>query len=605
MGLFSRTCAENVYETTWPALHASGASHARAFVMPVDPQFDSGRIAHVLRAPVDEVEKRRYRAVERSDGQVLVSFFGAAVPRRDLDFTVRRVCASQLAHAPYHRAIWSHALVPFCHVTGEWLMSECPQCSEELGWQRSHGISVCDNPECRFDLSSVCGFRVDAKRFDIAAPIVRLLDPDANVHQAAQAILPEQLAGMERGFVFDLIWRFGMFVNGLDSTRRGEVRHLDRDQILDTLVAGAQCLDRWPSPLSRMLEEIASNGDADEVMSNLASLRKRIWSYFPSATHRAVLKSVVPHLATKDRTFIADFVDYAGDAEQGATLLGVSTFQITRLRRLGLIDARAASGQKRVHAVFSLRRLEELKPHIEDRSTLGSVTERLGIPAYGIEQLVCMGQISAIPDGIVQEMYRGLQVSKSDVDDLIEEIESSPVIDAAGESHWRPLRKVLVQLGGGEKPWGPIIGRLRDRRVRFRLVSGAAPLARRIQVAADQVAEILRCQFERSGHAFAFETAMSRRDAEEVLNLYPRAMGCALKCELASTILHDGRLCRTSVLKLAGERISGGEILARWGSGRRMPAELHEERRFPRLGPTGWDRRSVEDLFAKEAGKRL
>lgn len=104
---------------------------------------------------------------------------------------------------------------------------------------------------------------------------------------------------------------------------------------------------------------------------------------------------------------------------------------------------------------------------------------------------------------------------------------------------------------------------------------------------------------------FAFETAMSRRDAEEVLNLYPRAMGCALKCELASTILHDGRLCRTSVLKLAGERISGGEILARWGSGRRMPAELHDERRFPRLGPTGWDRRSVEDLFAKEAGKRL
>ena len=118
---------------------------------------------------------------------------------------------------------------------------------------------------------------------------------------------------------------------------------------------------------------------------------------------------------------------------------------------------------------------------------------------------------------------------------------------------------------------------------------------KRVFVHPDDVEKLLQLHFERGDHEFEFTPTMPRRDAQELLNLTAGHMGKAIADELTHATTDSNRLQIEPLLKVAAKRIRAGEILARWGKGRRMPELLRERQRFPRLGVTGWARRKSWD----------
>lgn len=223
----------------------------------------------------------------------------------------------------------------------------------------------------------------------------------------------------------------------------------------------------------------------------------------------------------------------------------------------------------------------------------GSLAERLGIARHGVEQLVCLGAIAAVRGAFVRELYSGLQVSTSSADALIRQLEAAADSSIADDPESIPLRRALMMIGGREKPWGPIMVALRDGIVPFGLAQGYT-FSSRIRIRPGSVTWITDAVFDRSHHDFEFAGELNRRDAQELLNLKPVLMMTALDEELGKARADGRNLHLVPVLDIARGRISGGEILARWGDGRRMPPPLRDRRRFRRLGVTGWSRHEIE-----------
>lgn len=158
-------------------------------------------------------------------------------------------------------------------------------------------------------------------------------------------------------------------------------------------------------------------------------------------------------------------------------------------------------------------------------------------------------------------------------------------------------------FGGREKPWGPILQAFRNRSIAYGLGCGRT-FAARVRIRTADVALIVGLRFDRAAYRFDFSSRVNRRDSQETLNLTPVLMMSALQRELMAAGADERDLAVDQVLQIARRRISGGEILARWGNGRRMPKQLKNTRRFARLGATGWDRGMVETAMLQPSTKK-
>ncbi|MGN7160537.1 hypothetical protein [Sphingomonas sp. SAFR-052] len=336
----------------------------------------------------------------------------------------------------------------------------------------------------------------------------------------------------------------------------------------------------------------AANENADRTLSLLRTLRGfRVDATWPE--HRHVLEEALPYLKKRDRAILLELRDDMTDGEEAARLLGVSFGSLADMNRKGLLPAQGMTGEQRLHAVFSRATLCELRSPLRDRAVLGRGAERVGVSVHGIEQLICSGAITTVSDPLVQRLYQAVQISKASVDRLVGRIESGQGLGTS-ETDCVLLRHVLKRIGGRDKPWGTIISALFDGIVPYGIATGNGSPVPRIFLRACDVANLPLTTFNEADHAFPFSTTMTRRDAQQVLNLQPKQMGRALRNELRQAIMPNGDLLRDQIMQTARLRISAGEVLARWGSGRRLPKPLLDDISFPRLGATGWDRRDVE-----------
>ncbi len=593
MDLVFRTAAENIHESTAPILDEAGLPHHVSFNLAIRPDLDQARLAHVIWQPVAEIAKRRYQALENASGPPLISFFGTPVASYDLLLRPRRVAPQRLAEAPYHRAIWQHGLVPFDLVTGEWLIDTCPRCGTRMRWYHSPGVSICHRADCRFDLTSMCGLCVDPVRFATAGPICRLLDPDPTVHETALAVLPDSIRELGRGAAFELIWRLGRATVRNGSAKRDVHKSLPAGEIVDGICAGARLIAEWPHSLDLHVRRLITKGDDEAATSFVCALRE-IGSHRQSwAAHRGTLLTSAPQFVARDRKVYMHFSDDGIDGAGARQVLRVSTDRFIRARDSQLVQAAATGGKVNVHAVFSQTQLETIRTGLDDRTPAGKLAELLGISRHGVEQLVCLDGVGQAEEPFVRELYSGLQLSSRSVADLIDELEGGQDPNIEAEHDSVPLRQALMLFGGREKPWGPILQAFRNRSIAYGLGRGRT-FAARVRIQPADVASIIGLRFDRAAYRFDFSARVNRRDSQETLNLTPVLMMSALQRELMAPGADKRDLAVDQVLQIARRRISGGEILARWGNGRRMPYQLRNTRRFSRLGATGWDRRIVE-----------
>lgn len=591
MGLVTRAAADNMHGTTGYVLAGSAMPHHAAFDMAAAFPDRVDDVATALGLDPSQIQDMFHPTIplrRKVDG---VDFHGAIIPRYDLDFRSRRISPTALRRAPYHRAIWHHKLIPFCPETGDLLIGHCPRCGCKLSWGKTRGVHVCES--CDLDLREVQPSPVSEERREQATLMIGLVNPDQEARAKAITTLSPKLRCMNPGALFDLGWHLAC---GIRQDRYATKRHLhgisvEAEEAISILSEASSLLSEWPANLTAALNDGFARRGPDHFDKAVSYIRQVGNTKFSRQELQIALRDALPELGSRQR-MLRSVVDGKHTAESASARLGFTARDFAFLRRAGGIEATFAGGAARLNGVFDSQALEELASRTGDRMRAGSAAERAGIPVSGLEQFCCAGELEWLDDAHFRMLRPELHVRGASFNDLLRRLEARS--EAGGP---RPddvlLRRALFVVGGREKPYGPIMRALLDGTIPFRIVRGDEPLFRRILIAEGDVAGLGSFTFSRGDHPqFPFASDMTRRDAESVLNLAPGAMARALKEDLREAVSCGTRLDRHAVSLLAANRISGGEILRRFGKAGKIRTKS-----FRKLGPAGWCRLEIESFF--------
>jgi hypothetical protein len=602
IGLLSDAAHDNHHGTVAHLLAAAGYPHHAHFDLSLSRLDLLPALAEVLRIPAETVRELSYPALDSSVGwgAERVDFHGAPVWAYDLDFRRRRVAPASLRVSPHHRALWTHALIPWCPETGDALLDSCPACGAGLRWHRAAGVTACDRCEADLRAFPAPGPSDDVRY--LAEPVIDLLVPGQERHGPALSRLHDDVREIGRGAAFELGWRLACAL-GAPAGEVPRLRHHKQtaETLSETLAEAGRILSGWPHAIEERLSSIGTERGSAALTEAVARLRRdmhrrRTWPEIAALVERT-MPDVFGRRGIKARSVAIALSPGVVNGTAAAKLLGLGSRKFAALHRADLVDAVHASGTTNRFMSIDAATLEASRRNLEDRIPRGAVKTRLGVTAGGVEQLVCLGELRQIDDPLVLHAHPGVQIGRASLDQLVARIEAA----ALGDDPARDVRvsDAMRGLGGREKPYGPVIAAMAEGRIQFTLGEGGDALLKRTRISGRDAARLRDFGFDRADHAaFPFDTTITRQDAADVLNAAPTLMMEILDDELAHAGAGGHLLDRDAVLSLAARRISGREVLIRWASGgRRLPRPLRECG-LERLGPAGWDRKTVEALLA-------
>jgi len=608
MGLVLKAASENFHSNVSSILAAAGYPHARSFDLALTKPEILPALANVLGLGESVVADMAYAARRSVPGLKTIDFMGSEVPDSDIVTRIRRISPATLRTAPFHRAVWSHGLLPFCPHSLERLIDSCPECGSSLGWFSAtsrrdwepsrntevNAIFRCTEITCEMDLREVETTRLSD---DLVGPYRRmaaLLAPRDAAIDSTEAY--ERLKHIEPGATFELGWQLAR-VFAPNRVPRLNAKSMDVDRIVETHLTADTILAGWPGRLREMLQDGVRESGIAETERRLGLLRKvasakRSW---PSVAE--TVRDAFPDLLERGRQSVRSLDASVVTGTVANHIVRMHTSRFATLKRSGVLSPISETGSLRAFQDFSLDTVEALA-----RAKLGSlpgdtIGERLGISHHGVEQLIVTSVLELESNYVLLAAYPGLHVTKASFEELHHCLRScsSPEDDLPSPI---PLR-IAIKAIPGEKPWSAIFQALLDGHVGFRLVESSKPLSRRIIVDASSIMALSRLRFDRRDYPdFTFSTEMTKRDAEEALNLVPGTLPTALKQELG--ISPDQSRIRTKdVARVAKDRISAAEICARTAVGSRRLPRCFRRARIRRRGAAGWARHEVEPLIAQ------
>ena len=415
------------------------------------------QMAHAGRLAAHEVEDRRYRQVELTPDLPGVGFHGATIPLYDVDLGRRRIAPSWLSEDPHHCALGHHSIATHCPVSGDLLIDRCPRCEGALLWSR---INLEECVRCGHDMRRHEPARVTGRQLRETRLMLDLIHPDPARHGPAAAGLPDGLADLDRGTVFELGWRLGMLLTGITNASRREAGRLPLDTRLGILAAGSRIIASWPDHLHAGLRGVAMDSvTVDASLPRKVRVLARTANLWPAA--RNAIYDAAPGLRTSASAGVRSVVADAANAGELARSLGVSQGIYERMRGNGVFAPVAAGGSVNQHLLFDASDAAPLRELLADRIALASASERLDIEHHGVEQLCCVGELELITDDRVLAAVKARHITKSSLDDLVARIEAN---DAALRGEGMVVEDPVAaycarcgSIGGREKPWAAAV----------------------------------------------------------------------------------------------------------------------------------------------------
>lgn len=554
-------------------------------------------LAHTLRIAPHEVEDRRYRTVQIRPDLPGYMFHGATVPTYDLRFKFARTARSWLKEDGYHSALGHHGLVPHCPVSGELLIEECPNCSSKLRW------TTPDPTRCRrcdFNLKTM---EVDTLPDHVQAStslMVDLIHPHPARQYRALRRLPEALAIIDRGVIFELGWRLGTVFTMESLTERDVAWQLPVSQKIRILAQGSTFLSDWPVTIR---EDVAArvktqSGGAD--IQFIKEFQTLVNSKKSSPKIRSLILDALPEAGRWSGRMFKELHNNACNAAETAKTLGISQQAFERIRAANQLKVVADGGTVNKHQIIDLSGVGEAAKSFADRISEGAVCEKFSMSRHGIEQLCCHGLLVPFTETLIKVAFIDRQLALSSIQSLCDHLKGRSVPITSSERV--PLHQAMKYVGGVDKPWGPLFAAFIAGSLPFELTEeNDHPLVKRIHVRGADLSKIGEMRFdEKQFPDFEFQTTMSGRDVETLLNINPRAMSTAMTSGLLVRISPRDGFERAKILEVAREYISGGEILMRWGNGeRKMPAVFNRWDGVARRNSLGWHRSEVETYMAE------
>lgn len=289
-------------------------------------------------------------------------------------------------------------------------------------------------------------------------------------------------------------------------------------------------------------------------------------------------------------------VDKIVGVRPAAEAAGTARSTLITAWRDGLVrPLQRTRGAKLVEA-FSLQEASQLGEALRNRVSASALAFQLGLPLYGIEQMLCLELLTAQGPRLSTDWDRdfmtGLEVSK-----FLEKIKAAEQKAAAEIPVDDPVQLLRVlRAMPGRKPWGPVVDGLLNG-IRFKIDAGETPLFQRIFIDRTETRLIRDLRFPHQEWQSRLSDEAVLGDALEMLNLGWKHSGVVYSKPVSGSM--PKRVAMDDIIELSRKFVSTAELMAR--------TELtygDVERRLRKAGlnppfPGCWNRTKAEREFGQ------
>lgn len=554
-------------------------------------------LADLLDVDVEELRSRSHRIVPTN--QTRRQFFGSTIHCADIRTRRRFFSPSALALSEHHRALWQFPF-PWDLETGELLRDTCPECDTVQRWRHSVGVRYCDHDAV--DLSAYPTERLPEDVLESVCQAIGLIHPDPAKRAASMDLVPVDMRHADGGEVLEFILRLTTVVHPQCRWTGGE-RCWDNPPLVvaEAIARAWRFAMAWPDSMTDLVAEGVSTSEARGGDGNGGATRRFL--QLPGSRY------VTPHVSRVIRQFVAniDLTGPHGDelrrktigVKEAARITSISDGDISKIRRKRGLQTHAIMRAGTLVPYFDRSEVLAVDRMIKKRWDLKRATTPLGIPLYGVEQIVAMGDLDLLEHPLFALHYPCLQTTEAEVLALSERIRGN---SGSRPANAVPIVTAIRRFACGLKPWGYVVRAMLAGCVRYHVDSDAAgPLMSSIVVEEASIAPFASQSFSGGKRVVAFSTSMTRRDAAEVLNIGPREATALFASVPPST----SRMVDVSrVEELARAFITPGEIALRSGRSVRWAMAAARREGIAKGSPAGFPRNLVEEKFLAPALKQ-
>jgi hypothetical protein len=524
----------------------------------VMPRHGLERLANFLGCDLDSLTCRAGTISSLGPRASSIHFGDLALERADVELTRRRVAPITLGRISFHHEAWLFSLLPYCPVSLERLVDGCSACGASIGWTKCWGIGVCEWCNVPIAPSSEAPLPEDH------APDFRffssLLSPRRHVRQAAVQELPPPFHEISTGLIVTMALRLGQFCRDepVTSVRRESLKRLDPILLASVITTGTAMIRNWPEAVRGWARDsFARRMDDLEGFHQTRFQIRRLAD--PKLEHPTQIRMIREALPT-------EFGAFASSAALGRFITATELKRRTSVKqdRMGFIrdslEDRRLPGLVRVRSQFNVQLVDEFEERYRTSIRLRRITRAMTLPAYAIEQMVCLDVIPMERDDAVRQARYGMCVQRKSVEDLHAQIRRRAAASQVPPDAL-PLETAARQIGGREKPWGAIFTALIRGEIRFWLQKGEVT-SRTILVQPSTLGWFNDIVFDASGYSFSFSDTINRSDTEEILNIPPKYITLLVSGGLLMFSGGTSEKCiaREDVLRLARQMVSPAEL---------------------------------------------
>jgi len=249
-GALVRAVTAHVLYRTQPVLQAAGINITRPGHVQILERAELGHLAHVIRYAPDRLNAiRGQRVMTREEGitHQRVHFGNVHMLRSHMDLERRRISPLSLQLSNHHRLPWLNSLLPYCPVSFERLVHECPACEKPLGWRMTWGVGICEHCEQAIPPSPE-PLLPKHMREDYCL-FARLSSAVPDEWSAARKALPSALHEVGSATLIRMALRIGFLMQNpmIANVRMHAAPELPVDVLTNVVTDGARMLRSWPT----------------------------------------------------------------------------------------------------------------------------------------------------------------------------------------------------------------------------------------------------------------------------------------------------------------------------------------------------------------------
>jgi hypothetical protein len=480
-------------------------------------------IAKLLGSSFAEIEKLMHSPMEDHLGRSSVHWFGDSIERRHIEAKARRFAPHSLEECQHHPAFWTLRLLDYCPLTMEILVSECPQCSRQLGWRACRSLSKCE--KCGASLLSAESTMLPPHLREDARLGAALVSPVAAVRQAALSSLPKPFSTWTPADAL-----LGLLTLGEAQLSLQLCSNSSRPASAVCISAGIAFARDWPDSLSRFAKASTIRSNSTSVRVGLGSLGRLFDSAAKKTPIRELIRSTIStslgEAVVPNKLFPGAIVDASSragmlSARQAEQHLGISRKSLRRLERRSdtFLARHHVRGGAALYDQAAISRLAEVLS-ISERPN--DCARKLGIPRYCVEAFTLAGLIEVVTEPDAMIVTGGVLISRESIIDLRERLQEQSTLFDGGATLRDAMRR-----NGDPHDWVAVFEKMLSGHVRLRMADpGGESISDALVVSAADVASYVS---RRTAGPGISGINISCQTAAEIIGTTPQFISAAVR----------------------------------------------------------------------------